>query len=188
MTLQTQVTPLYSSHEIAVRVAELADQIDADYSNASEPLLLVAALKGAAIFVADLARCISREVELDFVVLASYGDSMHSSGHPRVLKELDTSVAEKHVLVVEDIVDTGITLARSNLLSMLREGGAKSVRVCALLDKPSRRRVEFRPDYCGFSIEDRFVVGYGMDYAQRYRNLPYIGVIENINDALPEQA
>ena len=134
-------------------------------------------LKGATLFLADLARCIDRDVEIDFVAVSSYGAATQSTGEVRVLKDLDTSVTDKHVIIVEDILDTGLTLRFSYLIETLRARHARSVKVCVLLDKPARRRVQVDVDYRGFEIEDKFVVGYGMDYAERYRNLRYIGVV-----------
>jgi len=144
-------------------------------------------LKGAALFLADLVRAVDRPLEFDFVAIASYGAATRTSGEVRVLKDLDTPVNGKHVIIVEDILDTGLTLRFSYLIESLRARQAASVKVCVLLDKPSRRRVEVPVDYCGFVIEDRFVVGYGMDYAETYRNLPYIGYIVHA-DQPPEIA
>jgi hypoxanthine phosphoribosyltransferase len=168
---------LISESAIQRRVAELGAEIAADHPDRSRPLLLLGILKGAAVFLADLARAIPREVEIDFVAFASYGaDTLHS-GTVRVLKELDTDVAGKDVLVVEDILDTGITLARTGLIPQLRDRGANTVKLCALLDKTCRRRVDTPLRYRGFSVDDYFVVGYGMDYAERYRNLPYVAAL-----------
>ncbi len=143
----------------------------------TEPLLLVGVLKGATLFLADLVRAIDRLVEFDFVAVSSYGAATRSSGEVRVLKDLEAAVSGKHVLIVEDILDTGLTLRFSYLIESLRARHARSVKVCVLLDKPARRQVPIEVDYRGFEIEDQFVVGYGMDYAERYRNLPYIGIV-----------
>jgi hypoxanthine phosphoribosyltransferase len=168
---------LFSAEQIARRVSELGAQIARDHPNASEPLLLIGVLKGAALFLADLARAISRPVEFDFVALASYGAGTRTSGEVHMSKDIDASVAGKHVIVVEDILDTGLTLRSSHLIEKLQDRQASSVRVCVLLDKPARHLVDVPVDYSGFQIPDVFVVGYGMDYAQQYRNLPFIGVL-----------
>ncbi|MCX6378764.1 MAG: hypoxanthine phosphoribosyltransferase [Armatimonadetes bacterium] len=169
---------LFSAETLQKRVRELGAQITSDYPDASEPLLLVGVLKGAALFLADLARSIGRPLEFDFVALSSYSGATETSGEVRVIKDLDISITGKHVIIVEDILDTGLTLRFSYLVESLLARHAKSVRICVLLDKPSRRRVDVPVDYCGFQIEDKFVVGYGMDYAEQYRNLPYIGVVK----------
>ena len=167
---------LLTEGQLAARVAELGDQISRDY--AGKDLMLICILKGANIFLADLVRQISIPLAYDFVAVSSYGADTKSSGVVRILKDLDESVESKHVLVVEDIVDTGLTLRLSYLLENLRSRRAASVKVCTLLDKPARRRVDVPVDYFGFKIEDQFVVGYGLDYQGRYRNLPYIGVLK----------
>ena len=167
-----------TASQIAVRIGELGAQITADYPNVKDPLVLVGVLKGAALFLADLARAIHRPLEFDFVAVVSYGAATHSSGEVRILKDLDLPVTGKDVLIIEDILDTGQTLRFSYLIESLKARHAKSVRVCVLLDKPSRRKVDVIADYRGFVIEDRFVVGYGMDHAEQFRNLEYIGVID----------
>ncbi len=171
------ISILLGAEAIQARISELGAQIASDYPNPDEPLLLVGVLKGAALFLADLVRAIDRPLEFDFVAIASYGAATRSSGEVRVLKDLESSVSGKHVIIVEDILDTGLTLRFSYLIESLRARQAASVKVCVLLDKPSRRRVEVPVDYRGFVIQDRFVVGYGMDYAETYRNLPYIGYV-----------
>lgn len=158
--------------EIGAKVAEMGKRISKDY--AGEQLLLIIVLRGAALFAADLCREIEGDVVLDFIAVSSYGSSTSTSGVVRFLKDLDESIEGRHVLIVEDIIDTGLTL--NYLLDNLRSRNPKSIRTCTLLDKPSRRRVEIRPDYSGFTIEDLFVVGYGLDYDQSYRNLPDICV------------
>ena len=168
---------LFTEERIQARVRELGAQIAQDFPNPEEPLLLVGVLKGCTLFLADLVRAIPRPLEFDFVTLSSYGAGTETSGEVRVLKELTISAAGKDVVIVEDILDTGLTLHRSNLIESLQTRNAKSVKICVLLNKPSRRRVEIPVDYCGFDIEDRFVVGYGMDYGERYRNLREIGVV-----------
>ena len=177
--MQTRIFEvLLTEQEIQARVQELGRQIAEDHPDATEPLLLVGVLKGATLFLADLVRSISRPLEFDFVALSSYGSRTETSGEVRVLKDLGIAVTGKHVIIVEDILDTGLTLRFSNLIENLFLLNAKSVKVCTLLNKQARRRVEVPKDYCGFEIEDRFVVGYGMDFAEQYRHLPYIGVLE----------
>jgi len=168
---------LITEAQIQSRVGELGARISRDYPDPGEPLLLVGVLKGATLFLADLVRHISRPLEFDFVAIASYGTATRTSGEVRVLKDLEAAVAGKHVLIVEDILDTGLTLRFSYLVETLRARHARSVKVCVLLDKPARRRVPVPVDYRGFEIEDRFVVGYGMDYAEHYRNLRYIAAL-----------
>lgn len=170
---------MISEEDILRRVGEIGKRIDRDYPIHDEPLLLVGVLKGAAIFLADLVRAIERPVEYDFVALASYGSAAKSSGEVRILKDLDAAVNGKHVIIVEDILDTGLTLRFSYLIENIKARHAASVKVCVLLDKPSRRKVEIPVDYRGFTIEDKFVVGYGMDYAEKYRHLRYIGSIHH---------
>lgn len=172
------VETLFTEEQIQARVVELGQAISQDYADSAEPLLLVGVLKGATLFLADLVRAIARPLEFDFVLLSSYGSATESSGEVRVLKDLDIAVTGKHVIIVEDILDTGLTLRFSYLVENLIARHAKSVKICVLLNKPSRRRVDVPVDYCGFVIEDRFVVGYGMDYAEQYRQLPSIGILE----------
>lgn len=165
---------LFDEAAIAARVAELAAQIQADY--AGQDLVLLTALKGAVVFLADLMRNLEMPVCPDFILASSYGDSTESSGDVQLRLAGCGDLAGRHVLVVEDIIDTGRTLKA--LVKVVRERGAASVKTCCFLDKPSRRVVEMTPDYVGFEIPDHFVVGYGLDYAQRYRNLPYVGVLK----------
>ncbi len=160
--------------EIRTRVAELGDEISADYGD--EAVLLIAVLRGAALFVADLARQISSPVELDFMAVSSYGSSTKSSGVVRIIKDLDEGIEDRHVLVVEDILDTGLTL--KYLLRNLASRGPRSLEVCTLLSKEGKQRVPIRCKYVGFDIPDEFVVGYGLDYAEKYRNLPYVGILK----------
>jgi hypoxanthine phosphoribosyltransferase len=167
---------LITEEAIARRVAELGAEISRDY--AGKELMCICILKGANIFLADLVRQISVPVQYDFVAVSSYGADTKSSGVVRILKDLDESVESRHVLVVEDIVDTGLTLRLSYLLENLRSRRAASVKVCTLLDKPVRRRVDVPVDYFGFKVQDQFVVGYGLDYQGKYRCLPYIGVLK----------
>lgn len=167
---------LLTEEQIAGRIAEMGAEISRDY--AGKELILVCILKGANVFMSDLVRQITLPISYDFVAVSSYGADTKSSGVVRILKDLDESVESKHVLVVEDIVDTGLTLRLSYLLENLRSRRAASVKVCTLLDKPSRRRMDVPVDYRGFEVEDQFVVGYGLDYQGRYRNLPYIGLLK----------
>lgn len=183
MGIKLQSSPelkvLISEEEIRRRICELGRQISSDYSG--ESLLLVGILKGSAIFLADLIRAIDLPVDYDFVAISSYGSDTRSSGVVRLLKDLESGVGDRHVIIVEDIVDTGWTLRMSYIVENIKARGARSVKVCALLDKPSRRQVEVDIHYRGFEIEDLFVVGYGLDYDGRYRNLPYVGVLANPN-------
>lgn len=174
---------ILTEDEILARVKEIGKQITHDFSNVTEPLMLVGILKGATIFIADLIRSIEIPVEFDFVAVSSYGAATVSSGEVRVLKDLDVSVSGKHIIVVEDILDTGMTLRSSFLMETLRARHAASVRFCTLLDKPSRRKVHIDVDYCGFQIDDHFVVGYGMDYGEQYRNLRSIFIVSFAADA-----
>ena len=166
-------TVLLTTEQIQARVAELGAQISRDY--AGKDPVVIGVLVGASIFTADLLRHITVPCSLDFVAISSYGKNSRSSGVVRILKDLDQSVESRHVIVVEDIIDTGLTL--NYLLDLMRHRNVASVRVCALLDKPSRRMTEVAVDYIGFEVPDEFVVGYGLDFAQHYRNLPYVGVL-----------
>jgi hypoxanthine phosphoribosyltransferase len=163
---------LLSGDQIQKRVAELASEIRRDFP---DDLHLVAVLKGAFIFLSDLVRHMSGHVSLDFMAVSSYAKGTTSSGEVRLQKDLDTTLDGKNVVIVEDIVDTGLTL--NYLQDILRARNPKSLRTACLLSKPSRRKTNVKVEYIGFTIEDRFVVGYGLDYAERYRNLPYIAVL-----------
>lgn len=165
---------LLTEEQIQRRVVELGEQITRDY--AGRELVLVGILKGALIFLVDLARNIRLPLEIDFMAVSSYGASTRTSGVVRITKDLDESVEGKHLLLVEDIIDTGLTV--KYILRNLASRRPASVRVCGLLVKEKPRPVEIRCDYVGFTIPDRFVVGYGLDYAERYRNLPYVGVLK----------
>jgi hypoxanthine phosphoribosyltransferase len=170
------VTTLFTAERIQERIIQLADQINADYP-AGEPLHFVAVLKGAFVFLSDLARAMSpRPVTLDFIAVSSYGAATKSSGEVRLLKDLDTPLQARDVIIVEDIVDTGLTL--HYLQDILRAREPKSLRTACLLSKPSRRKVDVAVEYIGFEIEDKFVVGYGLDNAGQFRHLPFIGVQE----------
>lgn len=169
---------LLDAGKIARRVAELGAELDAFAAEqkAEQPILLAGVLKGACIFLADLARAMRSPAEIDFVRVASYGHSATSSGKINLSKDLETSIKGRHVVLVEDIVDTGLTL--TYLRDLLQQRGPASLKTAALLDKPDRRKVPLEVDYLGFQISDRFVVGYGLDYAEQYRNLPDVCVLK----------
>lgn len=164
---------MYTEEEVNRRICELGQQISADYAGKSIHLICV--LKGGVYFMTELAKRITVPVSMDFMCVSSYGSETKSSGNLIMKKDLDEPVEGKDVLVVEDIIDSGRTL--SNLLELLKERKAASLRLCTLLNKPDRRVVDVEIDYNGFTIPDEFVVGYGLDYDQRYRNLPYIGIV-----------
>jgi hypoxanthine phosphoribosyltransferase len=164
---------LVTEDELRSRIAELGRQISEDY--AGRDLLLVGVLKGAVFFLSDLMRCLAAPCEVDFMAVASYGSSTDSSGVVRILKDLDASIEGRDVLIVEDIVDSGLTL--SYLLRTMRARDPASLEVCALLTKPERRKSNVEIRYVGFEIPNRFVIGYGLDHAQRYRQLPYVAVL-----------
>lgn len=174
MLTKTSLEPLISADDIQRRVGELGRQLTQDYA-ARCPLALCI-LKGAWMFFADLVRHVQVPMECEFVSVSSYASRMVSSGYVRFRSDLSENVRGRHVLIVEDIVDTGLTLSR--LCERLQAQGSADVRVCALLDKPERRQVSVTLDYVGFTIPDRFVVGYGLDYDEHYRNLPYITVLD----------
>ena len=166
---------LISEAELQARIRALGAEISADYQG--RELLLVGVLKGAVFFMADLMRAISVACEIDFMAISSYGAATDSSGVVRILKDLDINIDGRHVLVVEDIIDSGLTL--SYLVRNLESRSPASLEVCALLTKPARREIEVPVRYVGFEIPDRFVVGYGLDYAERHRNLPYVAVLRD---------
>jgi hypoxanthine phosphoribosyltransferase len=165
---------LVQRDELEHRVRELAEEVSRDY--ADRDLLLVGVLKGAVFFLSDLMRRLRVECEVDFMAVSSYGSATDSSGVVRILKDLDVSIEGRHVLIVEDIVDSGLTL--SYLLRTLKARNPTSLEVCALLTKPERRKVELPIRYVGFEIPNRFVIGYGLDHAERFRNLPFVAVWE----------
>ncbi len=167
---------IITEEQIAERVREMGEQLKADYVDSTKPVLLVAVLRGAAIFVADLARAIGGKVELDFMAVSSYGSTTKSSGVVRILKDLDEDIEGRDVVVVEDILDTGLTL--KYLLRNLASRKPRSLEVVTLLSKEGKQQVPIDCKYIGFAVPDEFVVGYGLDYAERYRNLPYIGVLK----------
>ena len=165
---------LYSEEDLAQCVQRLGAEISKDYEG--KEIFAVAILKGAVVFFTDLIRAINVPVQLDFMAASSYGASTKSSGTVKILKDLDFSVEGKHVLIIEDIIDSGLTL--HYLLRIFKERGPASVKLCALLDKPERRKAPVKIDYSGFTVPDEFLVGYGLDYAEKYRNLPCIGILK----------
>lgn len=169
-----RIEVLLSEEEVDLRIKAIGEQISKDYEG--REVHLVCVLKGGTFFMCELAKRITVPVSMDFMSVSSYGSETKSSGVVRIVKDLDEPLKGKDVIVVEDIVDSGRTL--SYLLEMLHDRGPKSLRLCTLLDKPDRRVVHVDVDYTGFQIPDEFVVGYGLDYAQKYRNLPYIGVVK----------
>lgn len=169
-----KVRVLLTEQEVDERIQAIGEQISKDY--AGRQVHLICVLKGGSFFMCELAKRITVPVSLDFMSVSSYGSETKSSGVVKIVKDLDESIKDKDVLVVEDIVDSGRTL--NYLMEMLKDRGPASLRLCTLLDKPERRVVDVNVDYTGFQIPDEFVVGYGLDYDQRYRNLPYIGIVE----------
>lgn len=166
---------LVSEEQLKEKVAELGAAISRDY--AGKDLLLVSILKGSVVFMADLMRAITIPCAIDFMVVSSYGGvQTTSTGLVKIIKDLDSDLTGKDVVIVEDILDSGITL--SNLMPMLEMRNPNSVKLCTILSKPARRKVDISPDYLGFEVPDEFVVGYGLDYDERYRNLPYVGVLK----------
>lgn len=165
---------LLDEKALAKRIKELGQEISTDF--AGEEVLLIGILKGASIFVADLVRQISIPAYLDYMVVSSYGNSAATSGVVRILKDLEEDIEGKNIIIVEDIIDTGLTLAylKQNLLSR----NPKSLKICTLLDKPVRRKKEIDIDYKGFEVPDEFIIGYGIDYAEKYRNLPFVGLLK----------
>ena len=170
---------LIPTEEITKRISELGAEIARDYAGRNP--LLIGVLKGACLFLSDLMRAADIPLNVEFIAISSYGAEMRTSGEVRILKDLDVAIEGRHILVVEDIVDTGLTL--SYLLANLKSRGAESVKLAALLDKYERREKEVPIDYLGFKIPDKFVVGYGLDFAERYRNLPFIAVLKNPQEA-----
>ena len=171
------IRPMIDEEKIKERIMELGKEISEDC--AGKKVHLICVLRGGAFFMCELAKYITVPVSIDFMCLSSYGDASKSSGVVRIAKDLDDAIEGKEVLIIEDIIDTGRTL--HYLIDVLKQRGPASITLCTLLDKPSRREVEVPVDYVGFSIPNEFVVGYGLDYAQRYRNLPYIGVVEGLD-------
>lgn len=168
---------LFSAEEIKTRVAELGKILTEDYKNKNP--LLICPLKGSIMFFSDIVREIKILCEIDFMTVSSYNSNTISSGEIKILKDLTENINGRHVLIIEDIIDTGLTLY--NLKKMLSSRNPESLKICTLLDKPSRRIADIKGDYCGFVIPDKFVVGYGMDLNEKYRNLPFIGIYESEN-------
>ena len=165
---------LLSEEEIHAKVKEMGKKITEDYKNSN--LMLVTVLKGAVVFLADIMREIDVPAEIDFMAVSSYGSGVKSSGVVKIVKDLDVPLEGKDILIVEDILDSGLTL--SYIKELLASRGPRSIKVATLLDKPSRRKVDLQADYVGFSVPDEFVIGYGLDYDEKYRNLPYIGILK----------
>lgn len=166
----------FTEAELKAKVAELGARISEDYKDAKETVYCVGILKGAVVFYTDLVRSITAPIHFDFMIASSYGNATSTSGSVKILKDLDFDIEGKHLIVIEDIIDSGTTM--HYLMRIFRERRPKSVRLCALLSKPSRRTADVTIDYCGFEVPDEFLVGYGLDYAGKYRNLPYIGVLK----------
>ena len=167
---------LFTEREVADRIRKMGREIAAYYkAQGVEKIIVVGVLKGAFIFMADLVRKVPLDTALDFVQVSSYGSGTVSNGKPVLKKDLSLDIKGSHVLIVEDIIDTGTTLTA--LKGILKERGPASIAICTLIDKPSRRKVELKPDFCGFEVPDKFIVGYGLDYNDRYRYLPYVGVL-----------
>ena len=165
---------LFTKERLAAKAAELGAQISQDY--ADKEIFAVGILKGAFVFASDLVRNISRPVQMDFMIASSYGAGTKSSGTVKIMKDLDFDIAGKHVLIIEDIIDSGLTM--KYLIKNLQTRHPASVKLCALLSKPSRRQTDVAIDYCGWEVPDEFFVGYGLDYAEKYRNLPCIGILK----------
>ena len=176
--MKEKISILISEERVEKRIAEMAAKISEELEGESVDLICI--LKGSVFFTCELAKHLTIPVTMDFMCVSSYGAGTKSSGIVRISKDLDESIEGKNVIVIEDIIDSGRTLAY--LMELLKARKPKSLRLCTLLDKPSRRVMDVPVDYTGFEIEDKFVVGYGLDYAQKYRNLPYIGVVEFIGD------
>ncbi len=170
--MRERITPLFSEAQIRARILELGSQLTQDY--AGKDLVVIGLLNGVFPFIADLVRAMELDFDVSFMQVTSYGGGMHSTGEVHILKDLDLSIQGRHALVVEDIVDTGLTLFKVG--NLLKDREPQSLKICTLLDKPSRRKVQVPVDYVGFTIEDHFVVGYGLDLEGKLRNLPYVGV------------
>jgi len=174
--MEDKISVLISEKEVNERIKQLGKEIEKDYAGKNPHLICI--LKGGVFMTCELAKSISLPLSLDFMSVSSYGSETVSSGRVKIVKDLDDSVEGKDVLIVEDIIDSGNTLAY--LLDLLKSRKPNSIKICTLLDKPERRVTDVKVDYTGFQIPDKFVVGYGLDYMQKYRNLPYIGVIEEV--------
>ena len=169
-------TTLISKEELQKKIIEIGKQIQEDYQN--EPLIFIAVLKGAFVFAADLIRTLEGDITIDFVMASSYGNQTESTGKVNLLKDIEVDIAGKNVILVEDIVDSGLTLHFLKEHFLLRN--PKSIKICTLLDKPERRKIELNADYFGFIIPDKFIVGYGIDYDEKYRYLPYIATVKEV--------
>jgi hypoxanthine phosphoribosyltransferase len=167
---------MISEAEISQRVKELASEIENDFNN--EPIILIIVLKGSFVFAADLIREMKGDINIDFISVSSYSDQTETTGKVKLLKDLDADITNQNVVVIEDIIDSGLTL--HFLRDHLQMHKPKNIKICTLLDKPERRRVDMKVDYVGFVIPDEFIVGYGIDYAQKFRNLPYIATVKTI--------
>ncbi len=165
---------LLSEEELTAKVAELGAKITEDYRG--KDLLIVTVLKGAVVFLADLMRKIDTPAEIDFMVVSSYGSGTKTSGVVKIVKDLDVPLKDRHILIVEDILDSGLTL--DYIKGILKDRGAASIKIATLLDKPARRKADLKADYVGYEVPDEFVIGYGLDYDEKYRNLPYIGILK----------
>ena len=172
--MSEKIRVLLDEETVEKRICEVAAQISEAYKG--KEIHMICVLKGGVFFMCELAKRITVPVTLDFMSVSSYGDDTKSSGVVKIVKDLDQDLSGKDVLIVEDILDTGVTL--SHLVPMLKLRRPNSVRLCTILSKPSRRKVDIEPDYCGFEVPDEFVVGYGLDYDEKYRNLPYVGVLK----------
>ena len=166
----------YTEEQLKKRVAEMGQQITSDYKDVKEEIFCVGILKGAVNFYTDLVRQINLPIRYDFMIASSYGNGTSTTGSVKILKDLDYDIEGKHLIIIEDIIDSGTTM--NYLMKYFQERKPKSVKLCSLLSKPSRRTVDVNIDYCGFVVPDEFLVGYGLDYAEVYRNLPYIGVLK----------
>ena len=165
---------LFSEEQLKTRVNEIAQEIERDY--AGKEIMLISVLRGSFIFMADLCRAIDLDCTLDFMSVSSYGKGTSSSGQVQITKDLSEDISGRHIIVVEDILDSGLTL--SYLRELLRDRHPNSIKIVTLLNKPARRTADIQPDYCCFEVPDEFVVGYGLDFDERYRNLPYVGVLK----------
>ena len=176
--MEYKVDVLISKEKIAGRVKELAEKINREFDG--EEVVLIGLLRGSVIFLSDLAREINLDAKIDFMIVSSYGNTMESSREVKIIKDLEEYIEGKNVIIVEDIIDTGYTLQK--VVETLKLRNPKELKICTLLDKPERREVEISVDYVGFQIPDEFVVGYGIDYAQKHRNLPYVGMVVKIEE------
>lgn len=165
---------LITKEELEKRVKELGEQISGDYKG--KDILIISILKGSVVFLSDLIRHIDNNVSIDFMIVSSYGNSTETSGTVNIKKDLDTDIRGKHVLIAEDIVDSGVTL--SNLIKILKERDPASIKICTLLNKPERRTADVEVEYIGFDIPNEFIIGYGLDYAEKYRELPFVGILK----------